>query len=126
MSALARTSESDCRTRTTGENCTASESWTRTKYGYDDGTSEPGYSFPPECFYYDDGMIPTSAQLTPPTSPTTSPSPGLDVSALIAGAAQNRRNCLKNAAQKRIASRFNALNTRAGEFNKHFTRVQME
>jgi RHS repeat-associated protein len=35
MSALARTSESDCRTRTTGENCTASESWTRTKYTYD-------------------------------------------------------------------------------------------
>jgi RHS repeat-associated protein len=95
-------------------------------YGYDDGTSEPGYSFPPECYYYDDGMIPTSAQLTPPTtSPTTSPSPGLDISALIAGAAQNRRNCLKNAAQKRMASRFNALNTRAGEFNKHFTRVQL-
>jgi len=35
MSALARTSESDCRTRTTGENCTARESWTRTKYSYD-------------------------------------------------------------------------------------------
>lgn len=35
MSALARTSERDCRTRTTNENCTASESWTRTKYDYD-------------------------------------------------------------------------------------------
>jgi RHS repeat-associated protein len=35
MSALVRTSESDCRTRTTGENCTASESRTRTKYSYD-------------------------------------------------------------------------------------------
>jgi RHS repeat-associated protein len=35
MSALARTSERDCRTRTTGENCTASESWTRTKFKYD-------------------------------------------------------------------------------------------
>ena len=35
MSALARTSERDCRTRTTNENCTASESWTRTKYTYD-------------------------------------------------------------------------------------------
>jgi len=35
MSALARTSQRDCRTRTTGENCTASESWTRTKYTYD-------------------------------------------------------------------------------------------
>jgi len=35
MSALARTSERDCRTRTTSENCTASESWTRTKFGYD-------------------------------------------------------------------------------------------
>jgi RHS repeat-associated protein len=35
MSALARTSERDCRTRTTGENCTASESRTRTKYSYD-------------------------------------------------------------------------------------------
>src|ERR1700680_191256 len=35
MSALARTSERDCRTRTTDENCTANESWTRTKYLYD-------------------------------------------------------------------------------------------
>jgi RHS repeat-associated protein len=35
MSALARTSERDCRTRTTNENCTANESWTRTKYAYD-------------------------------------------------------------------------------------------
>src|ERR1700675_2169892 len=35
MSALARTSERDCRTRTTDENCTANESWTRTKYAYD-------------------------------------------------------------------------------------------
>jgi RHS repeat-associated protein len=35
MSALARTSERDCRTRTTNENCTASESWSRTKYTYD-------------------------------------------------------------------------------------------
>src|ERR1700693_2835771 len=35
MSALARTSEKDCRTRTTNENCTANESWTRTKYTYD-------------------------------------------------------------------------------------------
>ncbi|MGB7848921.1 MAG: RHS repeat-associated core domain-containing protein [Candidatus Acidiferrum sp.] len=35
MSALARTSERDCRTRATNENCTASESWTRTKYVYD-------------------------------------------------------------------------------------------
>src|ERR1700694_2369072 len=35
MSALARTSERDCRTRTTNENCTANESWTRTKYTYD-------------------------------------------------------------------------------------------
>src|ERR1700680_891264 len=35
MSALARTSEKDCRTRTTNENCTANESWTRTKYAYD-------------------------------------------------------------------------------------------
>src|ERR1700674_2484620 len=36
MSALARTSERDCRTRTTNENCMANESWTRTKYVYDD------------------------------------------------------------------------------------------
>src|SRR6202795_2734759 len=35
MSALARTSERDGRTRTTNENCTANESWTRTKYLYD-------------------------------------------------------------------------------------------
>src|SRR5882672_11626122 len=35
MSALARTSERNCRTRTTNENCTANESWTRTKYTYD-------------------------------------------------------------------------------------------
>jgi RHS repeat-associated protein len=35
MSVLARTSERDCRTRTTNENCTANESWTRTKYTYD-------------------------------------------------------------------------------------------
>src|SRR5258708_35578751 len=35
MPALARTSERDCRTRTTNENCTTNESWTRTKYGYD-------------------------------------------------------------------------------------------
>jgi len=35
MSALARTSERDGRTRTTNENCTANESWTRTKYIYD-------------------------------------------------------------------------------------------
>jgi len=35
MSALARTSERDSRTRTTNDNCTANESWTRTKYGYD-------------------------------------------------------------------------------------------
>jgi RHS repeat-associated protein len=35
MSALARTSDRDCRTRTTNENCTASESWSRTKYTYD-------------------------------------------------------------------------------------------
>lgn len=42
MSALARTSESDCRTRTTGENCTASESWTRTKYFYDNLTTAGG------------------------------------------------------------------------------------
>src|SRR5712664_939454 len=35
MLALARTSESDCRTRMTGENCTTRESWTRTKYTYD-------------------------------------------------------------------------------------------
>jgi RHS repeat-associated protein len=35
MSALARTSERDCRTRATNENCTADESWTRTKYTYD-------------------------------------------------------------------------------------------
>jgi RHS repeat-associated protein len=35
MSALAHTSERDCRTRTTNENCTANESWTRTKYAYD-------------------------------------------------------------------------------------------
>src|ERR1700693_5913017 len=35
MSALARTSERDGRTRTTNENCTANESWTRTKYTYD-------------------------------------------------------------------------------------------
>src|SRR6202165_5802102 len=34
MSALARTSERDGRTRTTNENCTANESWTRTKYAY--------------------------------------------------------------------------------------------
>src|SRR5882757_8160570 len=35
MSALARTSERDGRTRTTIENCAANESWTRTKYRYD-------------------------------------------------------------------------------------------
>jgi RHS repeat-associated protein len=35
MSALARNSERDGRTRTTNENCTANESWTRTKYSYD-------------------------------------------------------------------------------------------
>ena len=35
MTALAHTSESDCRTRTTSEHCTANESWTRTKYSYD-------------------------------------------------------------------------------------------
>src|SRR5882757_2851125 len=35
MSALARTSERDGRTRTTIENCAANESWTRTKYTYD-------------------------------------------------------------------------------------------
>jgi hypothetical protein len=35
MSALARNSERDGRTRTTNENCTANESWTRTKYPYD-------------------------------------------------------------------------------------------
>jgi RHS repeat-associated protein len=35
MSALARTAERDCRTRTTNENCPANESWTRTKYLYD-------------------------------------------------------------------------------------------
>jgi RHS repeat-associated protein len=35
MTALAHTSESDCRTRTTSEHYTANESWTRTKYGYD-------------------------------------------------------------------------------------------
>src|SRR6202049_5163243 len=35
MSALARTSDRDCRTRTTNEDCTADESWTRTKYIYD-------------------------------------------------------------------------------------------
>src|SRR6267154_1990116 len=35
MSALARTSERDGRTRTTIENCAANESWTRTKYSYD-------------------------------------------------------------------------------------------
>src|ERR1700730_9419461 len=35
MSALARTSERDGRTRTTIENCTANDSWTRTKYTYD-------------------------------------------------------------------------------------------
>src|SRR5882724_4490168 len=35
MPALARTSERDCRTRTTNENCTTNESWTQTKYGYD-------------------------------------------------------------------------------------------
>src|ERR1700687_2868472 len=39
MSALARTSERDCRTWITGENCTANESWTRTKYlPYVDGS----------------------------------------------------------------------------------------
>ena len=35
MTALAHTSESDCRTRTTSEHYTANESWTRTKYNYD-------------------------------------------------------------------------------------------
>jgi RHS repeat-associated protein len=35
MTALAHTSESDCRTRTTSEHYTANESWTRTKYTYD-------------------------------------------------------------------------------------------
>jgi RHS repeat-associated protein len=39
MSVLVRTSERDCRTRTTGESCTASESWTRTKYFHDDHLS---------------------------------------------------------------------------------------
>jgi hypothetical protein len=34
MSVLACTSERDCRTRATNENCTATESWTRTKYLY--------------------------------------------------------------------------------------------
>src|ERR1700730_8385972 len=34
MTALAHTSESDCRTRTTSERYTANESWTRTKYAY--------------------------------------------------------------------------------------------
>src|SRR6202166_1202423 len=34
MTALAHTSESDCRTRTTSEHCTANESWTRTKCAY--------------------------------------------------------------------------------------------
>jgi len=54
MSALARTSERDGRTRTTNENCTANESWTRTKYKYDllgnliqvmDGTQTRQYSY---------------------------------------------------------------------------------
>lgn len=35
MTALAHTSESDCRARTTSERYTANESWTRTKYTYD-------------------------------------------------------------------------------------------
>src|ERR1700674_2001214 len=35
MSALACTGERDCRTRTSSEHCTASESWTQTKYIYD-------------------------------------------------------------------------------------------
>ncbi len=57
MSALARTSERDCRTRTTSENCTASESWTRTKFGYDNiyellsvtqgGSTTESYTFDP-------------------------------------------------------------------------------
>src|SRR6266850_5841922 len=42
MSALARTSERNCRTRTTNENCTANESWTRTKYTYDSATGCTG------------------------------------------------------------------------------------
>jgi RHS repeat-associated protein len=38
MSALACTGERDCRTRTSSEHCTASESWTQTKYTYDPNT----------------------------------------------------------------------------------------
>src|ERR1700674_2182211 len=54
MSALARTSERDGRTRTTNENCTANESWTRTKYAYDSanhmislagGGAQVGYTY---------------------------------------------------------------------------------
>src|SRR6267154_1213099 len=45
MSALARTSERDGRTRTTIENCAANESWTRTKYGYDNLNRLTGISY---------------------------------------------------------------------------------
>src|SRR5271154_3710275 len=46
MSALARTSERDGRTRTTNENCTANESWTRTKYLYDTLNRLVGITYP--------------------------------------------------------------------------------
>ena len=68
MSALARTSERDCRTRTTNENCTASESWTRTKYAYDalhrltSATYSGSYAAntPNKYFVYDAATINTS------------------------------------------------------------------
>src|ERR1700687_1306441 len=46
MSALARTSERDGRTRTTIENCTANDSWTRTKYVYDANAPPAGCTLP--------------------------------------------------------------------------------
>jgi RHS repeat-associated protein len=72
MSALAPTSERDCRTRTTGENCTASEAWTRTKYAYDKASNRTGFTDPESgstVYVYD--TLNRLQTLTPPSTFTS-------------------------------------------------------
>jgi RHS repeat-associated protein len=69
MTALAHTSESDCRTRTTSEHYTANESWTRTKYAYDKASNRTSFTDPESgstAYVYD--TLNRLQTLTPPAA----------------------------------------------------------
>src|SRR6202140_4943652 len=97
MSALARTSERDGRTRTTNENCTANESWTRTKYGYDAASNRTGFTDPENgatSYLYD--TLNRLQTLTPPSAFSGTGNFGFTYDALSRRTQMTRPNGLKS------------------------------